>query len=130
MLLNDEERIVNKVKQKTNDGTIHWNVANSDNYANLIDNPQNIKRIFESGPLDQAQNARKFIIYEIKRVKFNPDWDNYYEISSVVLALINNNTIERSYTSETVSSEILLDLLEKVSNKVFGTDSFMNSFFA
>lgn len=133
MLLNEEEKLVNKIKEKTNNGTIHWNVANSNSYANLIDNPQNIKRIFESDPLNQvqnqAQNIRKFIIYEIKKAKFNPDWEDYYEVSSVVLALINNNTIERSYTSETVSGEILLDLLEKVSNKVFDTDSFMNSLF-
>lgn len=131
MLLNEEEKLVNKIKEKTNNGTIHWNVANPNSYANLIDNPQNIKRIFESDPLNQvqnqAQNIRKFIIYEIKKAKFNPDWEDYYEVSSVVLALINNNTIERSYTSETVSGEILLDLLEKVSNKVFDTDSFMNS---
>lgn len=133
MPLNNEELFVKRLIDLTNDDKLVWNPSSFSKYSDEIENSHKGVRIFETQSLNNVfpkkENSfsRSFIVYEIKNVLFHTDLEEYYESNSVTLVLLNNNVIERSFNSTTISDEILDELIESVSNKTYKTDEFIQS---
>lgn len=130
---NSEEIFVQQIIDLTCDDKLKWEPSNFSKYSNIIINPHQGIRIFESETLDKcfqgkknAQN-RNFILFEIKNISFHTDLEEYFESKSIVLMLLNKNELERTFDSSTISSDILYNLIETISNKANNTDDFIDS---
>lgn len=133
-MLNKEEKFVQKIIEVTKNSVLKWSVPSVSKHSDKIENAHNVIRLFESNPLSVLapenlgfQN-RTLVLYEIKKISFHIELEDYYESKAIVLMLLNNSIKEQTFDASTISKDILCKLMDTVSNSIFDTDAFISLF--
>ena len=133
-MLNREEKFVKKIIETTKNSVLKWNASTFAKYSDMIENSHRGIRIFESESLsalvagDLSFQNRNLVLYEIKKINYHAELEEYYESKAIILMLINSLNKEQTFDATTISKDILCELMDAVANSVYDTDSFINFF--
>lgn len=121
--MSNYESFIEKLINETDSDEISWKAINISFHEDVILNARFCTKVFET-----CIKKRTLVAVEKKVPVFHHELEEYFDRFDFELLLLNNNQLEKLIDESEVSRELLIQLIEKIAQKVFSTEKFIDSF--